>query len=96
MSYTSNPLIPKARADAVRLMVEDRLPIIVAARRSGIHRTTLWRWCKQWQQLNEHLQRKVLAYLAYYNDERLHCRITVPNAAGDVAKVLSQLRGGGE
>jgi putative transposase len=53
MSYSSNPLLPKARAQAVRLVVEDHLPITIAARKSGIHRTTLWRWYQQWQALNE-------------------------------------------
>ena len=56
MSYSSNPLLPKARADAVRLVVEDHLPISVAARRSGIHRTTLWRWKQRWLEVNEHIQ----------------------------------------
>src|SRR4249920_875443 len=56
MSYSSNPLLPKARADAVRLLVEQQLPMAVAARKSGIHRTTLWRWHKQWQMLNENVQ----------------------------------------
>jgi transposase InsO family protein len=56
MSYSSNPLLPKARAQAVRLVVKDHLPIAVAARKSGIHRTTLWRWYKQWQELNQHVQ----------------------------------------
>lgn len=58
MSYSSNPLLPKARAAAVRLVVEDHLPIAVAARKSGIHRTTLWRWHKQWQLLNQHVELK--------------------------------------
>jgi transposase InsO family protein len=49
MSYSNNPLLPKARADAVRLVVEDHLPIAIAARRSGVHRTTLWRWYKRWE-----------------------------------------------
>jgi putative transposase len=56
MSYSSNPLLPKARAQAVRLVVEQHLPVSVAARKSGIHRTTLWRWYKRWQILNEHVQ----------------------------------------
>jgi len=56
MSYSSNPLLPKARADAVRLLVVEQLPVAVAARKSGIHRTTLWRWHQQWQVLNEHVQ----------------------------------------
>jgi len=37
-------------------VVEDHVPIVVAARRSGIHRTTLWRWHKQWQELNSNVQ----------------------------------------
>lgn len=49
MSYSNNPLLPKARAEAVRLVVERKLPLSVAARKSGIHRTTLWRWYKQWE-----------------------------------------------
>ncbi len=28
----------------------------VAARKSGIHRTTLWRWYKQWLELNQNVQ----------------------------------------
>lgn len=56
MSYSSNPLLPKARADAVRLLVIEQLPVAVAARKSGIHRSTLWRWHKQWQELNQHVQ----------------------------------------
>jgi putative transposase len=56
MSYSNNPLLPKARADAVRLLVEQQLAVAVAARKSGIHRTTLWRWYKQWQVLNDNVQ----------------------------------------
>ena len=56
MSYSSNPLLPKARADAVRLLVLEQLPVAVAARRSGIHRTTLWRWKRQWDELNYNVQ----------------------------------------
>lgn len=56
MSYSSNPLLPKARADAVRLVVEDHLPIAIAARKSGIHRSTLWRWVRRWHELNHDVQ----------------------------------------
>jgi transposase InsO family protein len=56
MSYSSNPLLPKARAQAVRLVVEDKLPMSVAARKSGIHRVTLWRWYQQWLELNQNVQ----------------------------------------
>lgn len=56
MSYSSNPLLPKARAQAVRLVVEQRMPLTIAARRSGIHRTTLWRWLQKWVDLNQNVQ----------------------------------------
>lgn len=56
MSYSSNPLLPRARAQAVRLVVEQQLPVCVAARKSGIHRTTLWRWKQQWTALNANVQ----------------------------------------
>lgn len=56
MSYSNNPLLPKARADAVRLLIEQQLPVAVAARKSGVHRTTLWRWKQRWLKLNEHVQ----------------------------------------
>jgi len=56
MSYSNNPLLPKARADAVRLLVEKQLPVAVAARKSGIHRTTLWRWHRQWLKLNQNVE----------------------------------------
>ena len=56
MSYSSNPLLPKARADAVRPLVLEQLPVAVAARKSGIHRSTLWRWHQQWLELNQNVQ----------------------------------------
>jgi transposase InsO family protein len=56
MSYSSNPLLPKARAEAVRLVVEHNLPVAVAARKSGIHRTTLWRWHQRWLEVNQNVQ----------------------------------------
>jgi putative transposase len=56
MSYSSNPLLPKTRAQAVRLVIKDNVPMSVAARKSGVHRVTLWRWYKQWLELNENIQ----------------------------------------
>lgn len=56
MSYSNNPLLPKARADAVRLLVEQQLSVAVAARRSGIHRSTLWRWYRKWLEVNQYVQ----------------------------------------
>ena len=54
MSYSSNPLLPKARKWAINLVLKEGLPISVAARRAGVHRTTLWRWLKRWQELELH------------------------------------------
>ncbi len=56
MSYSSNPLLPKARAQAVRLVVEHKLPVAVAARKYGIHRSTLWRWRRKWLEVNKNVQ----------------------------------------
>lgn len=56
MAYSTNPLLPRARAAAVRLLVEQQLPVGVAARKSGIHRVTLWRWRQKWLALNRHVQ----------------------------------------
>lgn len=39
MSYSINPLLPEARADAVRLVVVQQLPVAVAVRESGMHRS---------------------------------------------------------
>ncbi|MGK2896465.1 MAG: hypothetical protein ACSLEY_02600 [Candidatus Saccharimonadales bacterium] len=30
----------------------------MAARKCGIHRTTLWRWKKKWSKLNEHISQE--------------------------------------
>lgn len=54
MSYSNNPLLPKARKWAINLVIREGLPLTVAARRAGIHRTTLWRWLKRWQELGLH------------------------------------------
>jgi transposase InsO family protein len=56
MSYSNNPLLPKARADALKLVVEQGLPLTIAARKSGIHRSTLWRWKRKWFELNQNIQ----------------------------------------
>lgn len=54
MSYSSNPLLPKARKWAINLVLVDGLSPVAAARRAGVHRTTLWRWLKRWQELGLH------------------------------------------
>lgn len=56
MAYSTNPNLPKARATAMRLLVEDQLPLLVVARKCGVHRSTLWRWKRKWDALNRHVQ----------------------------------------
>lgn len=56
MSYSNNPLLPKARATAMQLLVREGLPSQVVANKCGVHRSTIWRWKQKWDKLNEHVQ----------------------------------------
>jgi len=56
MAYSINPNLPKARAIALRMLIQDDLPSCVVARKCGVHRTTLWRWKKKWEKLNENVE----------------------------------------
>ena len=54
MSYSNNPYAPKARRLAVNLVTQEGLSVIEAARRSGVHRTTLHRWIQKTRALELH------------------------------------------
>ena len=41
------------------------------------------------RETKENVQVRLTAYLDYYNNDRLRCRVTVQHADGSVAKVLS-------
>ena len=56
MAYSTNPHLPKARAAALRLLVEAGLPASTVALRAGVHRSTVWRWKRKWIALNEHVE----------------------------------------
>lgn len=56
MAYSNNPNLPKARATALQLLVRDKLPLQVVANRCGVHRSTIYRWKRRWDKLNEHVQ----------------------------------------
>jgi putative transposase len=56
MAYSTNPNLPKARAAAMRLLVEEGLPSSTVARRTGVHRSTIWRWKRAWDELNRQVQ----------------------------------------
>jgi hypothetical protein len=56
MAYSTNPNLPKARAIAMRLLVQEQLPRQVVANRCGVARTTIWRWKRKWDVLNKNVQ----------------------------------------
>lgn len=45
MSYSSNPYLPNVRRQAVTLVFGGQ-SVALVARRFGVHRTTIWRWCR--------------------------------------------------
>jgi transposase InsO family protein len=80
MSYSNNPLLPKARVWAINLVLKEQLPLLVAARRAGIHRTTLWRWLKRWQELGYDTRNKYLPTQSSRPHRSGHC---LPQAVVD-------------
>lgn len=56
MAYSTNPNLPKARAIAMQLLVRQHLPLQTVANRCGVHRSTIWRWKRKWDKLNEYVQ----------------------------------------
>ena len=56
MAYSTNPHLPKARAAAMRLLVEAGLPASTVALRTGVHRSTIWRWKRKWDALNARIE----------------------------------------
>jgi transposase InsO family protein len=56
MSYSNNPLLPKARAFALKLLIEEGLPPQVVANRCGVDRSTIYRWKQRWLELNQNIE----------------------------------------
>lgn len=56
MAYSINPNLPKARAFAMRLLIREQLPVQLVANRCGVHRSTVWRWKRKWDKLNERIE----------------------------------------
>lgn len=56
MAYSINPNLPKARALAMELLIREQLPLLVVARKCGVHRSTVWRWKRKWGELNKYVQ----------------------------------------
>ena len=40
----------------MKLLICDQLPVNVVALRSGVHRSTIWRWKRKWDALNRYVQ----------------------------------------
>ena len=55
MAYSINPNLVNARRTALLLILQDKLPLNVVARKCGVNRSTLWRWLKKWQELNKNI-----------------------------------------
>lgn len=56
MAYSINPNLPKARAIAMQLLIREQLPVEVVANKSGVHRSTIYRWKRKWDVLNQNVQ----------------------------------------
>ncbi len=56
MAYSTNPNLPKARAIAMQLLVREQLPLVLVANKCGVHRSTVWRWKRKWDALNQNVQ----------------------------------------
>ena len=56
MAYSTNPYLPKARAFAMQLLIVEQLPLQIVANRCGVHRSTVYRWRRKWDVLNQHVQ----------------------------------------
>jgi transposase InsO family protein len=56
MAYSINPNLPKARALALKLLIEEGLPTQTVANRCGVNRSTIYRWKRKWLELNQNVQ----------------------------------------
>jgi transposase InsO family protein len=52
MAYSINPNLVKARKETLLSVLVEHMPVCVAARRFGVHRSTVWRWLCKWRELN--------------------------------------------
>ena len=43
MAYSNNPNLPRARTSALRMLLQDGVPLGVVAKRCRVHRTTIYR-----------------------------------------------------
>lgn len=56
MAYSINLYLPKARAFAMQLLIREQLPVQTVANRCRVHRSTIYRWKRKWDVLNQYVQ----------------------------------------
>ncbi|MHB1865867.1 MAG: integrase core domain-containing protein [Candidatus Saccharimonadales bacterium] len=56
MAYSTNPNLPRARALALKLLINEGLPLQVVANKCGVHRSTIYRWKHKWLEINQNIQ----------------------------------------
>ncbi len=56
MAYSINPNLPKARAIAMKLLINEDFPLFLVANKCGVHRSTIWRWKQKWLEINRYRQ----------------------------------------
>lgn len=56
MAYCTTKTISLTRGKAMRMLILEGQPIQKVAYKYGVHRTTIWRWYKKWQEQNQHVR----------------------------------------
>lgn len=56
MAYCTSPYVAKARGLAVKALITEHKTNKEVARQTGVHRVTIWRWKKKWEEQNKHVQ----------------------------------------
>jgi hypothetical protein len=56
MAYSTNPNLPRARSLALKLLIEQKLPVQIVANKCGVHRSTVYRWKLKWLDINKDVQ----------------------------------------
>lgn len=56
MAYSINPNLPRARALALKLLINEGFPLQIVANKCGVHRSTIYRWKQKWLSINSNVQ----------------------------------------
>lgn len=57
-NYTIKSKEAKARGEAVRRVIFEKVPVSTVASCFGVNRTTIWRWIKRWREINSNVETK--------------------------------------